>query len=41
MSQQPPAVTDRIDARDLIVRLISVLGMVGVALAILLVVHPA
>jgi hypothetical protein len=29
------------DARDLIVRLISVLGMVGLALAILLVVHPA
>ena len=39
--QQSPAVADRMDARDFIVRLISVIGMVGVALAILLVVQPA
>jgi hypothetical protein len=39
--QQPQAVADRMDARDFIVRLVSVLGMVGVALAILLAVHPA
>jgi hypothetical protein len=36
---QPQTVADRLDARDLIIRLISVFGMVGAALALLLAVQ--
>jgi hypothetical protein len=39
--QPPPAVADRLDRRDLIVRLVSVVGLVGLALALLLVVKPS
>lgn len=37
---QPQVVADRVDTRDLAIRLISVFGMVGVALALLLAVSP-
>ncbi len=37
---QVPIVADRLDARDLAIRLISVFGMVGAALALLLAVSP-
>ena len=41
MPEQPPqVVADRLDARDLVIRLISVLGIVGAALALLLAVSP-
>jgi hypothetical protein len=38
---QPQAVADSLDMRDLFIRLITVLGMVGAALALLLAVQPA
>ena len=38
---QPQVVADRLDARDLTIRLISVFGMVGAALALLLAVSPS
>jgi hypothetical protein len=38
--QQPQAVADSLDTRDLCIRLITVLGMVGAALALLLAVRP-
>jgi hypothetical protein len=37
---QPQIVADRLDTRDLAIRLISVFGMVGAALALLLAVSP-
>ena len=38
---EQPAVEDRLEARDLLVRLVAVLGLVGAALALLLAIHPA
>ncbi|MEA2523654.1 MAG: hypothetical protein QOF73_881 [Thermomicrobiales bacterium] len=38
---QRQTVADRLDARDFLIRFISVMGMVGAALALLLAVQPA
>jgi hypothetical protein len=39
LEQQPAAVAERLDRRDLFLRLASVIGMVGVAFALLMMVH--
>ncbi|HEY7032658.1 MAG TPA: hypothetical protein VH482_15050 [Thermomicrobiales bacterium] len=41
IDQQPQAVADGLDVRDLCIRLVTVLGMVGAALALLLAARPA
>lgn len=40
IEKQPTAVADGLDVRDLFIRLATVLGMVGAALALLLAVRP-